>query len=76
MIETITSDLTGIEYDPTVCVRIVNMKQLAAYMLHGVRLLDLYPSRDLKTNEPILVGIVSKRDSAEAYSKWLSYELN
>ena len=75
MFEKIRSDFTGIEYDPSACVRIVNMRQLAAYMLHGVKLIDLYASRDFESGDPIMVGIVSKRDSADAYTKWLNYDL-
>ena len=76
MIDTIRSDTTGKEYVPSECVRIVNMKQLAAYMLHGVELLDFYASRDFKTDTPILVGIVNIKDSSEVYKKWRNFDLN
>lgn len=71
----VTSDITGKTYCPNDCIRLVNMKQLAAYMLNGVELQDIYPSRDIKTNSPILVGIVKREDSRESYKKWCNYEL-
>ena len=51
------------------------MSQLAAYMSYGVELLDLYVSRDYKTNRPILVGVVDREQSYEAYKKWCDHEL-
>lgn len=75
MKEEIKSDTTGKTYYPSECIRLVNMKQLAAYMTYGVELMDIYPSRDFKTNAPILVGVVKREDSKTAYQKWCSYEL-
>lgn len=75
MKESITSETTGKTYCPSECIRLVNMKQLAAYMVYGVELQDIYASRDFKTNVPILVGIVKREDSKQAYEKWCNYEL-
>lgn len=75
MKEMITSDTTGKTYCPQDCVRIVNPRQIAAYWLHGVEILDIYGSRDFKTNEPILVAIFNKKDSREAYEQWCGYTL-
>ncbi len=71
----VKSDFTGKTYDPTRVCRIINMMQLAAYMEAGVPLLDLFISHDYKTNKPILVGIVDKKDSYEAYQKWCNHSL-
>jgi hypothetical protein len=63
-------------YDPNNAVRIINMQQLAAYMANGVELLDIYISKDYKTNKPILVGIVDKEDSYESYKLWCDHKLD
>lgn len=71
----IKSDFTKKTYDLEKSCRIINMSQLAAYMSYGVELLDLYISRDYKTNRPILVGVVDREQSYEAYKKWCDHEL-
>ncbi len=71
MNEMIKSDTTGKWYNPSECIRLLNIKQLLFYMNHNVEILDFYASKDFKTNEDILVFIVNKKDSQEAYKKWL-----
>ena len=66
----IKSNFTGKSYDPNKCCRIINMLQLAFYLDKDVELLDLYVSKDYKTNKPMLVGIVDKTSSYEAYKLW------
>lgn len=66
----VKSNFTGKLYEPSKCCRILNMSQLAFYLNMDVELLDLYVSKDHKTNKPILVGVVDKTDSYEAYKKW------
>ena len=63
---------TGKIYDPNKTARLVNCKQVAFYMSKEVEILDFYPSNDFKTGEPLLVFIVDKTDSHEAYEEWLS----
>ena len=72
----IKSNFTGKLYDPNKSVRIINMQQLAAYMANGVELLDIYISRDYKTDKPILVGIVDKEASYESYQLWCDHKLD
>ena len=72
----VKSKFTGKTYDPSKSARIINMQQLAAYMANGVELLDLYISRDYKTDRPILVGIVDKEDSFESYKLWCEHKLD
>lgn len=74
--ECATSDTTGKTYKIADAVRIINMQQLAAYLEHGAELLDIYSSRDFKTNKPILVGIVSRHATKELYNRWCNHELN
>lgn len=71
MREMAKSDITGKEYDPNECVRLVNVRQLLFYMNHNVEILDIYPSKDLKTGEDILVFIVNKKATQEIYKKWM-----
>lgn len=66
----VKSNFTGKSYDPSKSCRILNMQQLAFYMDNSVELLDLYVSKDYKTKKPILVGVVDKTDSYEAYQMW------
>ena len=76
MKEKVKSDVTGVEYAPSDVVRIVNPKQSAAYLAHGAKLLDVYPSRDFETHLPILVFIYSRKDTQELYDLWCNQELN
>jgi hypothetical protein len=66
------SEMTGKTYDPKKCLRLTNIKQLVFYMRKGVDILDMYPSKDLKNpNEDVLVYLVDKEQSHEAYVEWL-----
>lgn len=75
MKEKVFSELTKCEYYPSDVVRIVNCKQSAAYLTHGAKLLDMYASRDFKTNEPIIVCIFNRADTTELYDLWCKHEL-
>ena len=72
----VKSQITGKSYDPSLTCRIINMQQLAAYMANDVELLDLYISKDYKTNKSILVGVVDKEKSYESYKLWCEHKLN
>ena len=76
MKDIVFSETTGKSYDTNSVVILVNMTQLAAYMANGVELLDIYASRDFKTNKPILVGIVDRKASQKYYDLWCKHELN
>lgn len=69
------SDATGLVYDISEMIRIVNSKQAAAYMLHGAKLYDIYATSDYNTGEPILVYLFSKSETKELYDLWLKHEL-
>ena len=75
MKEMVRSSATGKSYCPSDVIRIVNMRQCATYLLHGAELLDLYGSRDFKTNEPILVAIFDKEKTKDFYKLWCGYDL-
>ncbi len=70
----VESTLTGERYNSKDVCRIINMRQLAAYLEYGVKLQDVYASRDRESNEPIQVGIVNRADSYAAYQLWCNHE--
>ena len=72
----VRSNFTGKEYDPANTIKIINTLQLAAYIANDIELLDLFVSRDVKTGKHILVGVVDKVASHEAYIKWCNHELD
>ena len=75
MKETVISDKTKKEYAPKDCVRIVNQLQAATYMANGADLLDIYVSRDYKTNRPMMVYIFNRAATTTLYDKWCLHEL-
>jgi hypothetical protein len=71
MKQTTISKVTGKEYCPDECIRILSFKQIIYYYGKGIYPVDMFPSRDYKTGMPILVFMVKKEDSKEAYKEWL-----
>lgn len=76
MKEKIQSQTTGKTYAPSDVVRIVNQTQATMYMVHGAELLDIYPSRDFKTNKPMMVYIFNRVATMKLYDAWCKHELN
>lgn len=74
MKEYVTSNVTGKTYALQDVVRILNTQQIIAYMKYGIKLLDIYPSIN-NNGLPVLVYIVSRADSKEAYNLWCKGEL-
>lgn len=74
MKEYVTSTVTGKTYALQDVVRILNTQQIIAYIKYGIELLDIYPSIS-NAGTPILVYIVNRADSKEAYDKWCKGEL-
>lgn len=75
MKEYVTSNVTGKTYALQDVVRILNTQQIIAYMKYGIEILDLYPSIT-SSGTPILVYIVNRNDSKDAYDLWCKGELN
>ncbi len=71
MEELTKSPVTGKYYYPSECIRLINIKQMLFYMKEGIEILDFYPSKDFKTQDDVLVFLVNKRESQDAYKKWL-----
>ena len=72
----VKSNFTGKYYDTSKSCKILNMQQLAFYMANDVKLLDLFVSKDYKTKKPILVGVVDKEESYNAYQLWCDNKPN
>lgn len=75
MKEYVVSNTTGKRYAPVDAVRLLNPRQAAAYMLHGAKLLDIYPSTDFKTGDLVLVYLFNRLDTTPLYDKWCKHEL-
>ncbi|MDR2357864.1 MAG: hypothetical protein LBD92_07280 [Oscillospiraceae bacterium] len=70
----ITSQVTGRQYHPSQCVYLVNPRQAAAYMKHGLELLDVYADDGAKS--PQLVFVFDMRDSKPLYEMWREHALD
>ena len=71
----VKSNFTGREYETKKVIRILNAQQAAAYIKHGIELLDLWLSKD-KDGKPILVFIFDREESKDVYDMWCKHELN
>ena len=71
MKETMQSDRTGITYIPADSIRILNIKQVGFYMENSATLLDVYPSKDFKTGDDIVVFVFDKKETFDLYRKWM-----
>lgn len=70
MKEKVYSIATGQEYCPVDVVRILNVKQATLYIANGAQLLDIYASKDFRTNEPVLVFIFNRLATLPLYDAW------
>jgi len=70
----VISEITGLEYNPNNVVRILNTQQIAMYLKHGAKLIDLYASVK-KDGTPVLVCIFNREDTKELYELWCKREL-
>lgn len=61
---------TNERYDVTKCRRIVNPKQAALYMKHGVYPVDIYIGYD-----NIIVYVFVDSQTKELYEQWINYSL-
>lgn len=64
------SEITGKDYYPSQVVRIINIRQACSYMRLGKIPVDIYPSIDFKTNNPVLVILFNREDTKDAYERW------
>lgn len=65
------SSLTGEMFDEKDCVRILNPRQASFYWGEkGIKPYSIYPSKDLRTGEPIIVFLFSRSKTQESYEEW------
>ena len=64
------SDVTGKDYYPSQVVRLVNIRQICSYMRLGKKPIDIYPSIDFKSSNPVLVVLFDRNDTKDAYNRW------
>lgn len=72
--EMVHSDVTGKDYNIRRAVRILNIRQVCTYMNLNIKPLDIYPSVDFKTNDPVLVFIFDREETRDAYKRWKESE--
>lgn len=69
------SNTTGKDYEVSKAVRLINPKQVSLYMINDAELLDIYPSTDFQTGEPLLVYIFDREKTKSLYDAFCKYEL-
>lgn len=50
---------------------ILNPKQAAFYWNRGVKPMDIYPSIDIHTNNPIIIFVFNRDETYNLYKEWL-----
>lgn len=69
------SKISGNEYSLNNIVRIVDPKQQKLYVKSGAYPIDMYVTKDLYSDNDILVMLFNKEDTKELYIKWKNHEL-
>lgn len=70
MMEKVHSNVTGKDYYIKDVVRILNLRQICTFLKIGILPVDIYPSVDFKTGNPVLVAIFNKSETQDAYQRW------
>lgn len=66
---------SGKEYYANDALRILDPKQAALYWNYGIEPLDIYPSRDFKTNKSLIVFVFKRNETKEVFDLWCKHEL-
>lgn len=69
------SNISGKEYRLSDVVRIVDPKQQKLYVKNEVYPVDMFTTKDLYSDNQILVMIFNKEETKDLYVKWLNHEL-
>lgn len=69
------SKLTNDKYSLNDVVRIVDPQQCKKYIKHGAYPIDMYVTKDLYSENEILVMLFNKEETRELYVKWKNHEL-
>lgn len=71
----IESRFTSQDYYASEAIRILDPFQAALYWSNGVTPLDIFPSRNYKTNKALIVYVFRKTDTKDVFDKWCRHEL-
>lgn len=63
------------EYYAKDAIRILDPKQAALYWNNHVEPLDIYPSRDYKTNKALIVFVFKRDETKEVFDLWCKHKL-
>ena len=66
----VKGDFASVLYYPSRAIRILNPLQAAMQWSNGVVPLDIYPSKDYKTQEPILVYVFNRDETNDVFHEW------
>lgn len=69
------SNISNKEYHLSDVVRIVDPKQQKLYVKHEVYPIDMFTTKDLYTDNQILVMLFNKEETKDLYIKWKNHEL-
>lgn len=73
MSDKIKSYLTGKDIDTEDNIVIINPKQAAFYWdSYGIIPVHIYPSKDRKTGESVIVFVFRRSETQDAYQEWIS----
>lgn len=70
------SNISGKEYRLSDVVKIVDPKQQKLYVKNEVYPVDMFTTKDLYSDNQILVMLFNKRDTRDLYEKWKNRELD
>lgn len=71
----IKGNFSNKEYYANEAIRILDPKQAALYWNNHVEPLDIYPSRDYKTNKALIVFVFKRDETKEVFDLWCKHEL-
>ena len=69
------SKISGEEYSLSDTVRVIDPKQQKLYIKHFAYPVDMYVTKDLYSNDEVLVMLFNKSETRELYKAWKNHEL-
>ena len=63
------------EYYASKAIRILDPYQAACYWENGLEPLDIYSSRNIRTNKPVIVFVFAREASKPLYDLWCEKQL-
>lgn len=69
------SKISNEKYSLNDVVRIADPKQQKLYIKHNAYPIDMYVTKDLYSDDEVLVMFFNKSETRELYTKWKNHEL-